>query len=720
MRKKILRVIILIMAVMLVCLCIMLYVQMQMMQKSLVKGNEDAGSRVEELSTSAMSEQTRQMLLDSSANRASLADDEFAEFKSDVCVLADSAVDIYKNINNYGEARLDRYDNSYMGKLITYAAYGDGVDPESEAIKSELSKIANLRGTMQSIVTRRSTMASDYIATKTGIFLGTETASEYNIPKDGEELSFEARKRPWYTEAEESKEPVFTGMIKDIDTGAYAITCGAPIYLGNSFKGVAGAGMYLDTIRDDIDGFRVGKGGYALIINDRGQILFSGADGGELAAMENEGEDLRNSSNKELAKLADMALGGSADVNLVNVDGASYYIAYAPMETVGWSYFVVLPESEVLNPTRELIASLNAGNIEENNFVRRSIFSSIIGMLVFALVLGFVAAVISRVLANRLAAPIVRLTDRVHSIEGDNLDFEWSEDTGDEVQTLADSFGSMTVRMKQYIKDITEITAEKERIGAELSVATHIQASMLPCIFPPFPERKEFDLYAKMDPAKEVGGDFYDFFFVDDHHIALVIADVSGKGIPAALFMVIAKTLIKNHAQAGEEVEQVFINSNDQLCEGNGEELFVTAWLGIIDLRTGVMRFSDAGHENPYILHGDGSVELLKPAKKKMPLAAMEGMAYLANEVTLAPADLIFLYTDGVPEATNASNELYTTDRLETVLKEHINDDPESLLLNVRKNVDEFVNEAPQFDDLTMLAFRLKELEDASFKGADE
>ncbi|MBR5361320.1 MAG: SpoIIE family protein phosphatase, partial [Lachnospiraceae bacterium] len=309
--------------------------------------------------------------------------------------------------------------------------------------------------------------------------------------------------------------------------------------------------------------------------------------------------------------------------------------------------------------------------------------------------------------ADRLVSPVVKLTDSVRDIEGDKLDFAWDMDTGDEVQTLAKSFESMTLRMKQYIKDITEITAEKERIGAELSVATHIQASMLPCIFPPFPDRKEFDLYATMDPAKEVGGDFYDFFFVDQDHIAIVIADVSGKGIPAALFMVIAKTLIKNHAQSGEAVEEILMNSNDQLCEGNGEGLFVTAWIGIIDLKTRVMKFCDAGHEYPFILHADGSLDMIKPERKKPPLAAMEGMKYIPDEITLSDGDCVFIYTDGVAEATNASDELYGTDRLEETLRQHCQEDPETLLKSIRKDVDRFVADAPQFDDLTMLALRL-------------
>ncbi len=328
-------------------------------------------------------------------------------------------------------------------------------------------------------------------------------------------------------------------------------------------------------------------------------------------------------------------------------------------------------------------------------------------MIIMLLLVGIIAMVVSSRYADKIVAPVVELTKSVSDLEGDNLDFKWEKDTGDEVQTLAKSFESMTGRMKQYIKDITEITAEKERIGAELSVATNIQASMLPSIFPPFPDRTEFDLFANMDPAKEVGGDFYDFFFVDKDHLAIVIADVSGKGVPAALFMVIAKTLIKNQVQSGKSVVDSFIDTNNQLCEGNGADMFVTAWLGIIDLTTGVMSFTDAGHENPYLIHGDGSVEMITPVKKKMPLAAIEGTKYLPNEITLKNDDCLFLYTDGVPEATNGETELYTTDRLYEVLKQHYSEAPEELLKNVRTNVDEFVADAPQFDDLTMLAIKM-------------
>ncbi|MBQ6319342.1 MAG: SpoIIE family protein phosphatase [Lachnospiraceae bacterium] len=710
MRKKILRVILIIIACMVACLLILLLVMMQYMQNSLLAGNEYTGEKIQSLSASAMIDQSGRMLLDSATERAAISDSEFSEFSRDVNTIAKSAADIYENYEEYSATPLEAYDESDIGKLVVMTAYGNEVDPESEEIKEEVSKIANLKGLLKAIRTMRGNISYDYFATETGVYLGCETVSELNIPKEGEYQSFEARERPWYVEARSKKETIFTGIIKDADSGNYGISCGSPVIVDGEIKGVAGAGMFLDSMKKDIESFQIGKKGYALIINDRGQILFSGSEKGELAATD-ELTDIRGSKNKDLGDLITDSLAGISDLKVIKIDGESHYIACAPMKTVGWAYLVVLPESEVLSPTSNLLASLDESNAEETGVVRRSILSTIVMMLIFALILTIVVVVVSRVLAVKLAGPITKLSEKVKQIEGDNLDFEWDEDTNDEVSLLADSFSSMTERMKQYIKDLTEITAEKERIGAELSVATHIQASMLPSTFPAFPERDEFDLFASMDPAKEVGGDFYDFFFVDRDHLAIVIADVSGKGVPAALFMVIAKTLIKNHAQELEDVDRIFIETNNQLCEGNGEGFFVTAWIGVIDMRTGVMSFCDAGHENPFVLREDGNIEMLRPEKKRIPLAAMEDIQYIRCETTLKNGDLIFLYTDGVPEATNSENELYTTERLESFLRSHYSDDPERLLHGVRKDVDTFVGGAPQFDDLTMLGLRIRQLD---------
>ena len=277
--------------------------------------------------------------------------------------------------------------------------------------------------------------------------------------------------------------------------------------------------------------------------------------------------------------------------------------------------------------------------------------------------------------------------------------------TGDEVELLADSFRKMEEDMISYIREFMKATAEKERIGAELNVATQIQADMLPRIFPAFPERQEFEVYATMNPAKEVGGDFYDFFLVDDDHLAVVIADVSGKGVPAALFMVIAKTLIKNHAQNRETPGEVFTQTNAQLCEGNDAGLFVTAWMGVLEISTGKFVYVNAGHNPPLLKRAGGQYEWLK-SRPGFVLAGMEGVPYRENTLELTPGDPLHLCTDGVTEATSSAQELYGEERLQAALNEASELPVSQLLPRIKNCIDTFVGDAEQFDDITMLGLQ--------------
>lgn len=275
--------------------------------------------------------------------------------------------------------------------------------------------------------------------------------------------------------------------------------------------------------------------------------------------------------------------------------------------------------------------------------------------------------------------------------------------TGDEIEGLGQSFNFMIERLEDYIANLTVVTAEKERIGAELNVATHIQSSMLPCIFPAFPDRDELDIYATMTPAKEVGGDFYDFFMVDERHIAIVMADVSGKGVPAALFMVIGKTLIKDHTQPGRDLGEVFTEVNNILCESNDNGMFITAFEGVLDLVTGEFRYVNAGHEKPFIYRKNGEYEAYETAAGFV-LAGLEDIVYQEQKIKLSIGDKIFQYTDGVTEAVNKDKKLYGMDRLRRALNEKCSGcSPEKTLRLVKEDIDAFVGNNEQFDDITML-----------------
>ena len=274
----------------------------------------------------------------------------------------------------------------------------------------------------------------------------------------------------------------------------------------------------------------------------------------------------------------------------------------------------------------------------------------------------------------------------------------------------------METDLADYIENLTAVTAEKERIGAELDMAANIQANMLPNTFPAFPKRSEFDLYATMDPAKEVGGDFYDFFLVDDDHLALVMADVSGKGVPAALFMMTARTLIKDAALEGLDPSSVMFRVNERLDENNKDGLFVTVWLGILTISTGELTYSDAGHEK-LLLYQQGAWRFL-PKGGCTALAVLEpdefddlpeSYRYRNETIRLQSGDMIFQYTDGVTEATDAQEKLFGDDRLLDALNGAGDTAPEKLLPHVRGKIDEFVKKAPQFDDITMLCLRMNE-----------
>lgn len=324
------------------------------------------------------------------------------------------------------------------------------------------------------------------------------------------------------------------------------------------------------------------------------------------------------------------------------------------------------------------------------------------------------------ILRHTVISPILTVANEAKRFADDNTssDVLSAIRQKDELGMLANAVGKMETNIVAYTQNLTAITAEKERVNTELSVATRIQANMLPSIFPAFPERKEIDIFATMNPAKEVGGDFYDFFMVDERHLAIVMADVSGKGVPAALFMVIGKTLIKDHTQPGRDLGEVFTEVNDLLCESNSEGLFITAFEGVLDLVTGEFRYVNAGHEIPFICKKDGTFEAYK-IRAGFVLAGMEGIRYKCGLVQLEPGDRVFQYTDGVTEATNKDNELYGMQRLEEVLNRNKDCTPSQLLSRVKEDIDAFVGEAPQFDDITMLCMEFREwMQEESVRGA--
>ena len=321
-------------------------------------------------------------------------------------------------------------------------------------------------------------------------------------------------------------------------------------------------------------------------------------------------------------------------------------------------------------------------------------------IIIFAVLFAVIYILIRVIVVNN----IFKINQSLAQITGGNLDTVVDVRNNEEFSMLSNDINSTVDTLKRYIAEAAS------RIDAELQYAKDIQASALPHIEPNFVGKDEYELYACMFTAKEVGGDFYDFYYVDENHLAITIADVSGKGIPAALFMMTSKTMLRNMIESGMPIEEAMISANEKLCENNDANMFVTVWAAVIDLKTGLMEFGNAGHNYPVIRRKDGSCEFLK-SKPGMVLAGMDGVRYRRNEYQLESGDTLFLYTDGVTEATDINNELFGDDRLIESINRACKEDisMEDVCAAVKKDVDLFVDEAPQFDDITMLAYKFRQ-----------
>ncbi len=272
----------------------------------------------------------------------------------------------------------------------------------------------------------------------------------------------------------------------------------------------------------------------------------------------------------------------------------------------------------------------------------------------------------------------------------------------DEIGQLADAIDRMELQVHDYVSHLTRVTAEKERISTELSLAARIQMDMIPSVFPAFPDRKDFDIYASVEPAREIGGDFYNFFLIDETHLCAIIADVSGKGVPAALFMMASTIVLVDNARMGKSPAEILKSANEAICATNREEMFVTVWLGILDLETGKLTTANAGHEYPYLKQPGGAYEMVSDPHSFV-VGGLEGIVYRNYEIMMEPGARLFVYTDGVVEATDKDEVLFGTERLLNALNKEPDAEPEKLLANVKESVDRFVADAEQFDDMTML-----------------
>jgi phosphoserine phosphatase RsbU/P len=493
----------------------------------------------------------------------------------------------------------------------------------------------------------------------------------------------------WYQIPKELNKPQWSEPYYDEGGGNIIMsTYSVPFYKNTNgkktFVGIVTADISLQWLETIMSSIEISKTGYGFLISKNGTIVTH--PNSSLIMNETIFSLAEQREDRELREIGRRMISAqSGFVPLTGIDSdEKYWMFFAPLSTSGWSVGVLFPQDELMSDITRL--------------KRNSLIIGIAGMSVLLIMIISISGSITK--------PLRLLADATKDIAVGNLDTEIPPSkSGDEVGKLTDSFIYMERSLRNYIRELTETTAAKERIESELSVAREIQMSILPKIFPPFPSRKEFEIFASIEPAKEVGGDFYDFFFVDDDHLFFCIGDVSGKGVPAALFMAVTKTLIKaktTHSMAPTETLSLV---NNELCVDNDTAMFVTIFSGILNTRTGEVLYSNGGHNPPYLLSKKLGLKVLED-NSGTALGISERSTYSTGRTTLQAGDGIFLFTDGVTEAMDSTGKMYSEERLTNFLANQKDFNPKDITRDTLAEIINFSSGTPQADDITVMAIK--------------
>ena len=519
--------------------------------------------------------------------------------------------------------------------------------------------------------------------------------SPYYYRKDGKSIfvnlsaSYDYFESDWYDLPKQQNSPLWSEPYYDEGGGEILMsTYSVPIYKDidgkKEFIGIVTADISLTWLQDIISSIEIEESGYAFLVSRRGVLL---TQFGDSVVMRDTIFDVAESEESPSWQQAaeDMTEGKSGFVPIKStVTGKESWLYYAPIPTTDWSLGILFPKSEMM-----------AGVIN-------------LSRVVFALgVIGIIFLLIVIVLiSNSITKPLRILAQKTKDIAKGNMDFTLPPiKTGDEVGSLAESFNVMKTALKKYITELTKTTKEKERIESELKIAHDIQMGILPKVFPPFPERREFDIYATLKPAREVGGDFYDFYFIDDRHLCFVVGDVSGKGVPAALFMAVTNTYMRSISKMIRDPRGILASINKELSRENDSCMFVTIFCGILNVETGEMRYSNGGHNEPVLIQ-EGKDPVFLGGGKGTTIGVFEELSFQEGTIRVNPRDTLYVYTDGVTEAKSKTGDFFEEERLVSSVAHCRKYSVKGLVECTLKEVRGFAKGAPQSDDITIVALR--------------
>jgi len=676
------------------------FLTLHQLGRSSIENINALGDTAADDSAEALRELARKYLLQTAVDQAAISNSIFQKVESAANVIAWYTEKTWNNPSSViARPSYEWNQRPKSGEPPTILRIAPG--ETGHDIKQDINLSSNLDDLFQLVRENDPNIKSVYIGTNFGI----QRRAPFTAKR---KISYDPRKREWYKKGAKSRDTGWTDLYISASEEILMVTCYRSAYDSNkNLIGVVGLDITLSSLNDRIITTQVGKKGYALLLDKNGKVIAHPklSKGSQQWDESFKTENWLDGPNNQLRKIAKEMTMGAHGVRQCNFDGGEKYIAYAPIKSTNWSIGVVMPVDEIVMPATITKEKINSRREYTEQDVKERLTSMKWYSLAFFLGIIITIFIIAVKLSNTITRPLLALNKGSQIIGNGNLDHKLHIKTGDELENLADAFNQMADDLKIYIKNLQETTAAKEKIQSELNVAREIQLGLLHKIFPPFPDFSQFDLYAMLEPAKEVGGDLYDFFFVDDDHLCFALGDVSDKGVPAALFMTITMALIRNTAERSFSPAIMMSKINDTLSSDNPRSMFVTLIIGVLNIRTGKLLYANGGHNPPILIRDDG-----KPVFKKElsgPLVGhMDGIAFEDLELQMNPGDSLFLYTDGVTEALNSQNEFFSDGRLLAEMGNCAEKDVEGVTLEIRKKIKQYTVSAPQSDDIAMMMIR--------------
>jgi sigma-B regulation protein RsbU (phosphoserine phosphatase) len=690
---KILCVVLFVSLLTLIIISIIAYTQMLNLTKYSQDANIQLGITASERSRAALLDQAEEYLQKIATEQATEINATLTQVNTEIVIIADFLESLYANPRGFTGKAVPHPGETEMGAASAKYFLAPGV-VSTPVVREEVRRISSAEYLLSAVLDNNPLLHNVYIGTETGISYRYSRSNAFNP-------SYDPRERDWYTIAM-SRPDEIVWLDTYLDSyGVICVTC-AKAYrdeMGNLI-GVVATDITLESMVERVLALKLGQNGYAFLLDSYGAYI-AHPRYNEPGFNTNPLEEAEGSWLEMLKGVTS----GKHGAYRVDIDGENFYDFAAPVMETDWTLAARISIGEVIAPANETKREIDAFTDSAQQFIRRGLTDALLRFIIIFAASAILVVGFSFALSLTIIRPIEELAINVRKIGMGDLDTAITVRGKDEIAELGNAFNMMVFDLKEYINNLETVTAEKERINSELNVAAEIQNDMLPRIFPKFSSHDRLALCAKMEPAKQVGGDFYDFFYLDpeETRVVFVIADVSGKGVPAALFMVIAKTLLKTHMIQGLDPAETLIRVNNLLCEDNTRSMFVTVLLCTLDLKTGVLSYANGGH-NPPLISLSGDPYRFMELKKGIPLGMLENSKYKLCELKLHPGDKLYLYTDGVNEAMNNDGEQLGNKRFLEKANELMSLAPDQFDEAIRQTIVSFANGAEQSDDITSMA----------------